>query len=99
MFTFLSLSLLLLVGSINIFFSLMMLAIDKKRDISILTSLGAPSSIIRKIFLTEGAIISFVGAGIGLLLGGGLCFLQDHVGLVGMGMENAIVANYPVETN
>lgn len=97
LFTFLSLSLLLLVGSINIFFSLMMLAIDKKKDISILSAMGAPSSLIKRIFLTEGALISFIGAGIGLLLGATLCLLQEHVGLVGMGMENAIVSNYPVQ--
>lgn len=97
LFTFLSLSLLLLVGSINIFFSLMMLAIDKKKDISILAAMGAHPSLIRRIFLTEGALISFIGAGIGLLLGAALCLLQEHVGLVGMGMENAIVANYPVQ--
>jgi lipoprotein-releasing system permease protein len=97
LFTFLSLSLLLLIASINIFFSLMMLSIDKKKDISILASLGATSSLIRNIFLAEGALISFVGAVVGLLIGGILCYLQDTVGLVGMGMENAIVANYPVD--
>lgn len=97
LFTFLSLSLLLLVASINIFFSLMMLSIDKKKDISVLASLGAAPRLIRNIFLTEGAMISFVGATAGLMLGWVLCFLQDSVGLVGMGMENAIVVNYPVE--
>lgn len=97
LFTFLSLSLLLLVASINIFFSLMMLTIDKKKDISVLASIGAPASIIRNIFLAEGAIISFLGAGVGLLIGGLLCFLQDTVGLVGMGMANAVVSNYPVQ--
>ncbi len=97
LFTFLSLSLLLLVGSINIFFSLMMLAIDKKKDISILVSLGAPTSLIKNIFLKEGALISFVGAATGLLLGWFLCYLQDRIGLVGMGMENAIVQNYPIQ--
>lgn len=97
LFTFLALSLLLLVASINIFFSLMMLAIDKKKDISILISMGATSSLIRNIFLAEGAVISFVGAAVGLFIGGLLAYLQDRVGLVGMGMENAIVANYPVQ--
>lgn len=97
LFTFLSFALLLLVVSINIFFSLMMLAIDKKKDISILTAMGAPSSLIKRIFLTEGALISCIGATAGLLFGALLCYLQDNVGLVGMGMENAIVANYPVE--
>lgn len=97
LFTFLSLSLLLLIASINIFFSLMMLSIDKKKDISILSSLGATSTFIRNIFLAEGALISFLGAVAGLIIGGLLCYLQDTVGLVGMGMENAIVANYPVD--
>jgi lipoprotein-releasing system permease protein len=99
LFLFFSLTLLLLVGSINMFFSLMMLAIDKKKDISILAAMGAPASLIKKIFLAEGALISFIGATIGLLLGALLCFLQDTVGLVGMGMENAIVSNYPVKMN
>ncbi|HRI78784.1 MAG TPA: FtsX-like permease family protein [Cyclobacteriaceae bacterium] len=97
LFTFLSLSILLLVGSINIFFSLMMLAIDKKKDISILSALGGNTTLIQRIFLTEGFLISFIGAGIGLVLGATLCYLQDRVGLVGMGMDNAIISHYPVK--
>jgi lipoprotein-releasing system permease protein len=96
LFTFLSLSLLLLIGSINIFFSLMMLAIDKKKDISILTALGAHTTLVKRIFLAEGTLIAVVGASVGLLLGALLCYLQGSVGLVSMGMENAIVDNYPV---
>ncbi len=97
LFTFLALSILVVVASINIFFSLMMLALDKKKDISILSALGAHESFIQKIFLNEGALIAFLGAGIGLILGGTICWLQDTFGLVGMGMENAIVSNYPVK--
>ncbi len=75
----------------------MMLAIDKKKDVSILVAMGASQSLIKKIFLSEGVLISFIGAGTGLILGGAICFLQDQFGLVGMGMENAIVSNYPVK--
>lgn len=96
LFTFLALSLLITVGSINIFFSLMMLAIDKKKDITILSAMGANQNLIQRIFFSEGAIISFIGAGTGLVLGGIICWLQDQYGLVGMGMENAVIANYPV---
>jgi len=96
-FVFFAFSTLLLVGAINIFFSLMMLALDKKKDISILTALGAQPSLIKRIFFLEGSLISFVGAGTGLVLGAILCFLQDRVGLVGMGMENSIVSYYPVK--
>ncbi|PZR41479.1 MAG: hypothetical protein DI538_01155 [Azospira oryzae] len=97
LFTFLALSLLIVVGSLNIFFSLMMLAIDKKKDVTLLTAMGANQNQIRDIFLSEGVLISFTGATTGLLLGGFICFIQDQFGLVGMGMENAIVSSYPVK--
>ncbi len=97
LFMFLALSLLILVGSINIFFSLMMLAIDKRKDISVLVALGASPKTVRRIFLAEGALMSFTGAAVGLALGGLLCWLQDQFGLVGMGMESAIVSSYPVK--
>lgn len=96
LFTFLALSLLITVGSINIFFSLMMLAIDKKKDISILSALGADKKLISRVFFSEGAIISFIGAGSGLIIGGLVCWAQGQFGLVGMGMENAVVSDYPV---
>jgi len=97
LFTFLALSLLIIVGSINIFFSLMMLAIDKKKDVTLLAAMGASQALIKRIFLSEGVLIAFTGAITGLLLGGLVCFLQDQFGLVGMGMENAIVSSYPVK--
>lgn len=97
LFTFVALALLILIASINIFFSLMMLALDKKKDISIIVALGGGQNLIQNIFLKEGAIIAFVGATTGLLLGGTICWLQATFGLVGMGMENAIVSSYPVE--
>ncbi len=97
LFTAVALMLLVLVASINIFFSLMMLAIDKKKDISILFAMGGQQSLIQKIFLGEGALIAFSGAITGLVLGGIICWLQSRFGLVGMGMDNAIVSSYPVE--
>lgn len=97
LFAALALAALIVVGSINIFFSLMMLALDKKKDISVLFAMGAYPQFIKKIFISEGAIISFTGALLGLVLGGVICFLQDQFELVGMGMENAIVTAYPVK--
>jgi lipoprotein-releasing system permease protein len=96
LFTFMALSLLISIGSINIFFSLMMLVIDKRKDITIIAALGAGQSTIRRIFILEGAIISFLGAGSGLIIGGLLCWAQDRFGLVGMGIENAVITSYPV---
>ncbi len=42
-------------------------------------------------------MIAFTGAILGLFLGGIICWAQDQFGLVGMGMENAIVSAYPVK--
>lgn len=97
LFTFLAFTLLLGISSINIFFSLMMLAIDKKKDISVLAAMGADSGLIKKIFLTEGALIAIGGSLIGLVLGGIFCLLQLHFGLVSMGIENAVTEGYPIK--
>jgi lipoprotein-releasing system permease protein len=96
-FVYITFSFILAVASINIFFSLTMLAIDKKKDISILYALGAGKKLIRSIFLTEGAIIAFSGAIIGLTLGLLICVLQQQFGIVSMGMETAVLEAYPVK--
>jgi lipoprotein-releasing system permease protein len=96
-FTFLSLTLLLVIGSINIFFSLMMLALDKKKDISILKAMGAHDSQIRNIFLAEGVLIAFSGAVLGLTLGIVFYWLQQKYGLISMGMETSITQGYPIK--
>lgn len=94
---FIAFSFILAVGSINIFFALSMLAIDKKKDISMLYAMGAGNTLIKKIFMSEGAIISLGGTIIGLLLGGFICWLQQNYGLVSMGMETSVLDNYPVK--
>jgi lipoprotein-releasing system permease protein len=97
LFSFMALTLLLLVGSINIFFTLMMLALDKKKDISVLSAVGASTGQIRKIFMIEGALIAFIGAAIGLILGGAFCYLQLKYGIISMGMETSITQGYPIQ--
>jgi lipoprotein-releasing system permease protein len=97
LFTFLAFSLLLGISSINIFFSLMMLALDKKKDISVLSAMGASQLFIRNIFLTEGALIAIGGTFLGLVLGGTFCLLQMEYGIVSMGMETSVTEGYPIK--
>ncbi|MFN3404464.1 MAG: ABC transporter permease [Cytophagaceae bacterium] len=99
LFMFVTISFILAVASLNIFFCLTMLAINKKKDVAVLFSMGATPALIRKIFLTEGALIAFTGAIIGLTLGVLLCLAQQHFGLVSMGMETSLVDAYPVKMN
>jgi lipoprotein-releasing system permease protein len=97
LFFFLAFSVLLAISSINIFFSLMMLALDKKKDISVLAAMGADQSLIKNIFLTEGALIAVSGAFLGLTLGGIFCWLQLQFGIISMGMETSVTEGYPIK--
>jgi len=97
LFIFISLLLIIGIASFNIFFSLTMLVIDKQDDIQTLSALGARRNLVQRIFFTEGAMIAFIGASIGLVLGAVICWLQMQFGFVTMGMESAIVDAYPVE--
>ena len=62
LFVFITFSFILGVSSINIFFALSMLAIDKKRDLQMFFNMGATGQQVRAIFLAEGSIISVSGA-------------------------------------
>jgi len=97
-FTYLILCFILLIASFNIIGSLSMLIIDKKDDIETLRSLGANNQLIKRIFLFEGWLISGVGAISGILLGGLLCLLQQHFGILKLG-TGYVVDAYPVVTN
>lgn len=93
---FFILTLILIIASFNIIGSLTMLIIEKERDIEILKSLGADNSLIRKIFIFEGWLISIIGAFTGLLLGFIVCWLQQTYGFVKLSGETLIMDYYPV---
>ena len=97
LFVYITFSFILAVASFNIFFSLTMLAIDKKKDIAILFSLGANKNLIKNIFLAEGGIISFTGAIAGLVVGYLVCFAQQQFGIISMGMQTSVLEAYPVK--
>ena len=67
-----------LVAALNILITLIMMVMEKHRDIAILMSMGARTAQIRKIFILEGALIGVVGTALGLIAGYTLCFLADH---------------------
>ena len=96
LFVYVTFASIIAIASVNIFFSLSMLAIEKKKDISVLIANGAGKSLIKRIFLFEGGIIALSGATIGLILGLTISLLQEKFGFVGMGMETAVMQSYPV---
>lgn len=97
LFVTITLAVIILVAAINIFFSLSMLAIEKKNDVAILYAMGATRGLVRRIFLFEGTIIALTGAVTGLVLGLVICYIQQRYGLVSMGIESSLVEAYPVK--
>ena len=93
---FMTFFLIIAIASINIYFSLTMLVIDKRKDIAILHALGASKKVVRLVFLSVGMIISFAGATLGLTLGLIISGLQQKYGFVSMGMQSALMTAYPV---
>lgn len=94
---FMILAFILMVASFNIVGSLSMLIIEKKKDIDTLNSLGANHSLIQRIFMCEGTMISIIGACFGLLLGLLICWIQMKYGIVKLqGSGSFIINAYPV---
>jgi lipoprotein-releasing system permease protein len=95
---FLILTFILLIATFNVIGSLSMLILDKKRDIAVLQCLGATQRRMKRIFFTEGWMISLIGALAGLLLGAVVCLLQMKFGFVKLGSEDStfVVSAYPV---
>jgi ABC-type lipoprotein release transport system permease subunit len=85
----------IIIIAFNIFGSLSMLIIEKKDDIRTLSSLGATDSLIRRIFVLEGWMISLVGLVFGLIAGVGFSLLQQHFGFIKM-PGSFMVQAYPV---
>ena len=66
---FILLTMVVLIGSFSIVTSLVMLVMEKTRDIAILMSMGAPRRTIRRIFMLQGTIIGFIGTMLGYAMG------------------------------
>ena len=80
--TAITIGLIQFVAGLNILITLVMMVMEKHRDISILMSMGARASQIRNIFVFEGALIGAAGTIIGLVAGYTLCYYLDHYKLI-----------------
>ena len=98
MISYIFLTFILMVACFNIIGSLAMLIIEKRENMKTLRSLGAENKTIANIFVFEGAIISAMGAVIGIIAGVALTLAQQHFGLISMGGAGEfIVESYPVK--
>ncbi len=89
-------SLTLIIVSFNLVSALWMIVLDKRKDISILQSMGSSPSDVRRIFMRSGWMISLLGLLIGILLAVGFYLLQKQFGIVPI-PEGFVVDSYPIE--
>lgn len=95
--SFITLSLIIAVAAFNIISSLIMVVLEKKRDIGVLISLGMTPSRIKKIFTLQGVTIGAIGCLGGCLLGFVLCYLQMKFGIISLPEEYYFIKNLPVK--
>ena len=95
--TIVTIGLIELVAALNILIALVMMVMEKYRDIAVLMSMGARREQIRRIFLYQGLLIGMVGTAIGLAAGYVLCFLANQYRWIRLNEEVYSLSFVPFE--
>jgi lipoprotein-releasing system permease protein len=90
-----TIGLIVMVAALNIVASLILLVMEKSRDIAILKTMGSPASSIRWIFMLQGLIIGLVGTTAGALGGYGLIWVLDRFKLISVPVDVYQIAYVP----
>jgi lipoprotein-releasing system permease protein len=94
---FITLTLIILVATFSITSSLVMLVMEKTKDIAILKALGATARSIQKLFVLQGMFIGLIGTTVGVVLGSLLCYLQAHYHLIRLPGDVYYITALPVD--
>ena len=85
--TFITIGLIVFVAALNILISLIMMVMEKTRDIAVLVSMGAKKRQVRRIFMFQGLLIGVIGTVIGLALGYSISWAAGHYHLLSLSAE------------
>ncbi len=85
--TFITIGLIVFVAALNILISLIMMVMEKTRDIAVLVSMGAKKRQIRRIFIYQGILIGVIGTVLGLIAGYFLSWAAGHYHLLSLSAE------------
>ncbi len=85
--TFITIGLIVFVAALNILISLIMMVMEKTKDIAVLMSMGARKSQVRRIFMTQGLLTGLVGTALGLVLGYVLAWGLGHYHWISLSPE------------
>jgi lipoprotein-releasing system permease protein len=87
------------IAALNITTMLILVVVERRRDIAILSTLGATRTGVMLVFIIEGAVVGAAGAIIGVLLGLAACFIGNHYKLVSLPADVYSISNVPLHAN
>jgi lipoprotein-releasing system permease protein len=82
-----TIGLIVMVAALNIIATMILLVMEKTRDIAILKTMGSSAATIRRVFLLQGLVIGLIGTLVGAVGGGSMIFLLDHYKLIKISTE------------
>jgi lipoprotein-releasing system permease protein len=85
--TFITIGLIVFVAALNILISLIMMVMEKTKDIAVLMSLGTKKKQIRRVFIAQGVLIGVIGTAIGLVLGYAISWAGGHYHFISLSPE------------
>jgi lipoprotein-releasing system permease protein len=85
--TFITIGLIVFVAGLNILISLVMMVMEKTKDIAVLISMGARQSQVRNLFIAQGMLIGMIGTAIGLVVGYILAYIGGHYHVIHLSPE------------
>jgi len=85
--TFITIGLIVFVAALNILISLIMMVMEKTKDIAVLMSMGTRKSQVRNVFIAQGVLVGVIGTVIGLVLGYAISYAGGHYHIISLSPE------------
>jgi len=85
--TFITIGLIVFVAALNILISLIMMVMEKTKDIAVLLSMGTRKAQVRNVFIAQGVLIGVIGTAIGLVLGYAISYAGGHYHIISLSPE------------
>jgi len=94
---FIVLGLIIMVAAFNIISTLIMVVLEKKREIGILKAMGASRSGVQRVFVSQGMVVGVIGTIIGLIIGYGFCWAQQTFRLISIPPDVYFISAVPID--
>ncbi len=92
---FITIGLIVIVAALNIVATLIMMVLEKTRDIAILMSMGATKENIKRVFILQGVIIGVIGTAFGIVIGHAISYVADKYHLISLAPDVYTIAWVP----